>query len=127
MFICSGVELSLAAAARSSLTILAVVSDLSTCPAAAVPLVCAVGQFAEQAFYGSPAYRLIDVFLAMIHRYLASICFSPCSSTIWLAHYAGTMLFTTADVLIGSGKHNLVHECAALNVLLLSLAVSRLC
>jgi hypothetical protein len=126
-FVCNAAELPSPETVRSRLAVPISLFNPSIAPdSSAVLIVCAAGQQIEQAFYGRLVSRLIQAFPDVVLRCLAAACPPACPPAVWIAHYPGIELFAAADVVIGSGGYNTVHECAALNIPLISFTFPRL-
>lgn len=88
-------------------------------------VVCAAGNPEELTLFGEITTRLSAIFPNATVRCLSATCPERCSSTLWLSHWPGMDVLQFAQVVIGSGGYNLVHECAALEVPLLAFALPR--
>ncbi len=94
---------------------------------AAAPLVvvCGAGQPDELAFFGLVTERIAAEFPTVTVRCLAAVCPPTCAPERWLYHWPGMDILQLADVVIGGGGYNLVHECSALGKPLLAFAQPR--
>lgn len=88
-------------------------------------IVCAAGQPHELDFFGRIANQLSATRPDLAVRCLSAICPNTCPPKLWISHWPGLDVLQFADVVIGSGGYNLVHECAALDVPLIAFALPR--
>ncbi|MBD1909854.1 MULTISPECIES: glycosyltransferase [unclassified Leptolyngbya] len=89
-------------------------------------LVLLAGQPEEQAFFVALSEAIAHTFPQVTLRLLAP---EPPKGTLpypWIAHYPAMDVLWMADVVIGSGGYNTVHECIALKVPLIAVPWKRL-
>ena len=90
-----------------------------------VVVVCAAGQPQEVALFGRITSQLATALPTVTVRCLAASCPTTLAPELWISHWPGMELLQFADVVVGSGGYNLVHECAALKVPLVAIALPR--
>ncbi|MFK8184185.1 MAG: hypothetical protein AB8B99_12490 [Phormidesmis sp.] len=88
-------------------------------------VVCAAGQPDELNIFGHLTYQLSAAFPHATVRCLAATCPTTCPAALWLFHWPGMDVLQFADVVVGSGGYNLVHECEALHIPLVAFAFPR--
>ncbi|NJM98301.1 MAG: UDP-N-acetylglucosamine--LPS N-acetylglucosamine transferase [Phormidesmis sp. RL_2_1] len=88
-------------------------------------IVCGTGPPKELAFFGQLTAQLAQAFPTVSVRCLAARCPPGCAMADWICHWPGLEVLQWADVVVGSGGYNLVHECMALQVPLVAFAQRR--
>ncbi len=88
-------------------------------------IVCATGQPTELAFFGQVFKQLAISFPNATVRCLSAECPTGCEPSHWVSHWPGIDILQLADVVIGSGGYNLVHECSALGIPLIAFVQKR--
>ncbi|MBD0336781.1 MAG: hypothetical protein ICV62_14930 [Cyanobacteria bacterium Co-bin13] len=89
-------------------------------------LVCAAGNAAEQAFFGTLTHQLQQAFPHTSLRCLSASCPPGCPPALWLQAWPGLPWVAQATVVVGGGGYNTVYECAALKKPLIAFAWPRL-
>lgn len=89
-------------------------------------IICATGNPSELSFFGQLTPQLQAALPDTKVYCLATTCPPQCPSDRWLCHYPAIDYLQVADVVVGGGGYNLVYECRALNVPLISFALPRL-
>ena len=88
-------------------------------------VVCGSGQPEELAFWGQVTEQMATALPAIAVRCLAASCPPTCSPDRWIAHWPGMDVLQLADVVVGGGGYNLIHECEALGKPLVAFAWPR--
>lgn len=94
--------------------------------AAPLVLVCAAGNAAEQAFFGTLTNQLHQSFPNTRVRCLSAVCPPNCPPKLWLQAWPGLPWIAQSAVVVGGGGYNTVYECVALKKPLIGFAWPRL-
>lgn len=88
-------------------------------------IICATGKPQELDLFGQLTEQIAVTFPDVQVRCLAATCPPHCLPERWITHWPGIEVLQLADVVIGSGGYNLVHECQALDIPLIGFALPR--